>query len=176
MSFCLSDKFFAYAKEFSEMNKASRFEGLYSHLIVSRYRHSTGSSTVAPGTAPNFAEFVEYLIDTDVSQFNEHWYPVYLMCLPCRYNYSVVSSVETLASDSADILRHLSKIITKTNKSSLPRLHAAKGETPNKTQNKAEHYFSQITKQQVKKLYDKYFFDFELFGYDIEPYLSYAKS
>ena len=41
--------------------------------------------------------------------------------------------------------------------------------------NRSQEYFSTLNKQQVTDLYYKYQYDFELFNYDIEPYLSYAK-
>ena len=44
-----------------------------------------------------------------------------------------------------------------------------------KKPNRSQEYFSTLTKKQVTDLYFKYRHDFELFNYDIEPYLSYAQ-
>ena len=32
------------------------------------------------GEVPSFVEFVRYLINTDVNNYNIHWKPLYLMC------------------------------------------------------------------------------------------------
>lgn len=37
-----------------------------------------------------------------------------------------------------------------------------------------QKYFSQITKKNVREVYAKYELDHELFGYDVEPFLSLA--
>lgn len=38
----------------------------------------------------------------------------------------------------------------------------------------SKRYFSQLTKQEVKRLYEKYQLDFELFDYKVDDYLKYA--
>lgn len=38
----------------------------------------------------------------------------------------------------------------------------------------SKRYFSQLSKQEVKRLYEKYKLDFELFDYKIDDYLQYA--
>jgi len=38
----------------------------------------------------------------------------------------------------------------------------------------SKRYFSQLTKQEVKGLYEKYQLDFELFDYKVDDYLKYA--
>ena len=40
----------------------------------------------------------------------------------------------------------------------------------------SKRYFSQLSKEEVKKLYELYQLDFELFDYDYEKYLEYAGS
>lgn len=39
----------------------------------------------------------------------------------------------------------------------------------------ASNYYSQLTKEQVRLLYNKFRLDFEMFGYSMEPYVTYAK-
>jgi hypothetical protein len=38
----------------------------------------------------------------------------------------------------------------------------------------SKRYFSQLSKQEVKRLYEKYKLDFELFDYKVDDYLQYA--
>ena len=41
---------------------------------------------------------------------------------------------------------------------------------------KSTIYFSKLTKNQIRQLYQIYKLDFEMFDYSIEPYLSYAEN
>ena len=50
--------------------------------------------------APTFSEFVSYLLDTEVEDYNEHWLPYYLLCTPCHLNYTVIAKTEDIKEDS----------------------------------------------------------------------------
>ena len=50
--------------------------------------------------APTFPEFVDWLLDTEVERYNEHWLPYYLLCTPCHLNYTVIAKTEAIAEDS----------------------------------------------------------------------------
>ena len=41
----------------------------------------------------------------DVLEYNEHWLPYYLHCLPCHLNYTMVAKTETLPFDSQQIMQ-----------------------------------------------------------------------
>ena len=49
---------------------------------------------------PTFSEFVDYLLATEVEEYNEHWLPYYLLCTPCNINYTVIAKTEHIADDS----------------------------------------------------------------------------
>ena len=49
---------------------------------------------------PTFSEFVDYLLDTEVEGYNEHWLPYYLLCTPCHLNYTVIAKTEDIQEDS----------------------------------------------------------------------------
>ena len=49
---------------------------------------------------PTFSEFVDYLLETEVEDYNEHWLPFYLLCTPCHLNYSVIAKTEDIQEDS----------------------------------------------------------------------------
>ena len=57
--------------------------------------------------APTFPEFVDYVLDTDVESYNEHWVPYYLLCTPCHLNYTVIAKTESIGDDSRLINKHL---------------------------------------------------------------------
>ena len=116
------------------------------------------------GIEPTFPEFVQYLIDTDLANYaDDHWIPYYLYCTPCSVRYNAVAKFETIRPDQEYILKmggiaHLIKSKWR---------HMTKGK-PTKTV--AKKYFSTITIEQARKLYEKYKFDFELFDYSPENY------
>ena len=60
--------------------------------------------------------------------------------------------------------------------SSAQREHLAKVHQTGRvsSSSSSREYFSQLNKEQVKALYDKYEIDMEMFQYVIEPYLSFA--
>ena len=56
-------------------------------------------------------------------------------------------------------------------KDTLAKIHQTGKKTSSAS---SREFFSQLNKEQVKGLYDKYEIDMEMFNYVIEPYLSYA--
>ena len=44
---------------------------------------------------PSFVEFVEYLIKTPVTKYDEHWRPQFLLCPPCHFKFDVIVKMET---------------------------------------------------------------------------------
>lgn len=113
----------------------------------------------------SFRKFVDRLIQTKVSKYGRHFMPYTRMCLPCQVNYDFVGKMEYLDRDRTALYNRIgfgppSDIQLNSRNSSL---NVAK-------------LFSQLTKDQVRKLYDKYFYDFEIFGYSREPYFTYTTS
>ena len=104
-----------------------------------------------------------------VDHSDDHWIPYYLYCTPCLLNYDIIAKVETMLRDQVYVIKvaGLQGLIK-------PRwqhkTYHEKGEDISK------RYFSQLSKEEVKKLYELYQLDFELFDYDYEKYLEYAGS
>jgi hypothetical protein len=115
-----------------------------------------------------FLLFFRYLIDVDVVLYSDdHWIPFYLFCTPCLLNYDIIAKVETMLRDQVYIIRaaRLQGLIR-------PRWRHKTYQEEGKDASK--RYFSQLSKQEVKRLYEKYKLDFELFDYKIDDYLQYA--
>ena len=73
--------------------------------------------------APTFKEFVSFLVNTpvtqwqdmicqicimvcvQVSEYDPHWRPMYVQCLPCHISYSVIARMESLGRDSQYVLQ-----------------------------------------------------------------------
>lgn len=117
---------------------------------------------------PKFEEFVRYLIDTDLLNYSDdHWIPYNAYCTPCLVRYDFVAKVETLTEDQLFFIHSLNlpSWVTPTRRHSSPK----------KSSNISKDYYSQITKTQINKLYEKFKLDFEMFNYSVNPYLQYAR-
>lgn len=86
------------------------------------------------------------------------------LCAPCEINYNVIGHHETLEEDAPYILRKagIDKLVT------YP--HIPPGIT-HYNQSKVEYYFSTVSKRDIKRLYERYEVDFELFGYKEPSFL-----
>ncbi|XP_076249283.1 carbohydrate sulfotransferase 11 [Calliopsis andreniformis] len=117
------------------------------------------------GNEPTFREFVKYLIDTDLASYgDDHWMPYYLYCTPCAVDYDIVAKVETMWRDQIYTIHKLSlqEVIK-------PRWRHSSGHT-----NASRIYFSQLNRELVEKLYEKFKLDFHLFDYSPDVYYEYA--
>jgi len=122
---------------------------------------------------PSFVEFVEYLIETPISQYDEHWKPQFMLCPPCNFRFDVIVKMETFERDTNFILsqRDLTDVI------SLSKKHSSvsnSGKSDASTKNKSKELFSQLSKNMVKALHEKYRVDFDMFEYDVNEYLEQA--
>ncbi|XP_040072774.3 carbohydrate sulfotransferase 11-like [Ixodes scapularis] len=110
-----------------------------------------------------FPEFIDYVLNQTVNQMNSHWAPYYVMCQPCTVKYEVVGKLETASRDFALFLEALDvrpEDIPQENKSG-----------DNVLRKSAREFFKELTFHQVMRLYERFFFDFEMFGYDFKDYL-----
>ena len=55
---------------------------------------------------PSFKHFVNYLIETDVQDYNDHWMPIWLHCHLCsnHTDFNFVGSLENAKEDSKFIM------------------------------------------------------------------------
>ncbi|CAL4168877.1 unnamed protein product, partial [Meganyctiphanes norvegica] len=116
---------------------------------------------------PTFREFIQYLLDTDVEIYDEHWRPMNLLCTPCHAKFDIIAKMETLPIDAEFVLYHRG-IGDKVN---IKWSHKTDSKM---TSDVAVEYFSQLTQSEVKQLYYKYLVDFLMFEYDFEPYIKLA--
>jgi len=117
---------------------------------------------------PSFVEFVEYLVGTPVSKYDEHWRPMFLLCPPCHFKFDVIVKMETFDRDTEFILsqRNLETEV------SLRKKHSSTQSQD--SQDEARKLFSQLSKHMVRALYDKYRLDFQMFDYDIKDFIKFA--
>ncbi|KAI3366300.1 hypothetical protein L3Q82_009769, partial [Scortum barcoo] len=155
--------------------KNPRFEPWYKHdiapAIIRKYRKSHRDSDRA-ASGLHFEDFVRYLGDAEGRhrmdrQFGEHiihWVTYADLCAPCEIHYSVVGHHETLEQDAPYILKA----------AGIDQLVSYPAIPPGITRynrTKVEHYFSGISKRDIKRLYARYQGDFHLFGYPSPDFL-----
>ena len=80
------------------MQKAENFYKWYGQTIIEKYRkvRPTDSKYLK---APTFREFVEFLVDLDIRDYNEHWLPYHMLCLACHLKYDIIAHTETMNMD-----------------------------------------------------------------------------
>lgn len=155
--------------------KNPRFEPWYKHdiapAIIRKYRKSHRDSDHS-ASGLHFEDFVRYLGDVEGRrrmdrQFGEHiihWVTYADLCAPCEIHYSAVGHHETLEQDAPYILKA----------AGIDQLVSYPAIPPGITRynrTKVEHYFSGISKRDVRRLYARYQGDFQLFGYPSPDFL-----
>lgn len=155
--------------------KNPRFEPWYKHdiapAIIWKYRKIHRNNDL-DASGLHFEDFVRYLGDVEGHrrmdrQFGEHiihWVTYTELCAPCTINYSVVGHHETLEKDAPYILKAAGIDALVTYPAIPPGITRY-----NRT--KVEHYFSGISKRDVRRLYARYQGDFHLFGYPSPDFL-----
>jgi len=124
---------------------------------------------------PSFPEFVTWLIkdrtgkdDTPASWEKDNtWTPYYTVCPVCDLDFSVLK----LDGDRDEIQQFIEKKKLNIKRSS--SVHTKGG--ARHSADKADKYFSELTKSQVDQLYRIFIRDFQLFGYSPKEYLDLAK-
>ena len=135
---------------------------MYGRTILAGYRRAAPADPKY-AAAPTFREFVEYLVELPIDQFDAHWKPVYLQCLPCHLQYRVVGRLDTLARDSAYVLAAIGV------PARLPHSHGTRG----KTEDTARRHYSTLTPALLDRLYHIYRPDFLLYNYTMDAYRAY---
>lgn len=128
----------------------------------SAYVYSHYSFKISGGRRPSFSQFVDYLLREPVDKYNDHWVPYWLHCHLCQVEYDVVGYMETLQEDMAFIAETTGLASTNI---SLPWANKRSS-----GQQDSLRYFRQVDLARTRGLYHIYRLDFEMFGYDVEPY------
>lgn len=107
-----------------------------------------------------FWEFVQWVIDTDPDDMNEHWQPMYKLCSLCTRSYKYILKFENLVLETQHLL-HLLDI-----ESIIPPTQwNHPGHTAKENLVLTQMYFEEISPQDIEELFDIYEIDFKLFDY-----------
>ena len=97
------------------------------------------------------------------AHFEHYW----KRCDLCRLNYDIIGKMDTFNSDSKYIME---KIRMNTTKAHIDEIHnVSSGES---SEDLAKKLFANLSKKLVKKLYELYKIDFEMFDYDYKQFLT----
>ena len=105
---------------------------------------------------PSFQQFVQVLLATEVTSYNQHWVPYYIQCTPCIANLSGVARLER-REEVEYVLGQAG---------GLGKLEW-RNKTPGKKDEKSvTEYFQTLQCDEVRGLIKKFWLDFVLFEYD----------
>ncbi|XP_042890743.1 carbohydrate sulfotransferase 11-like [Penaeus japonicus] len=119
---------------------------------------------------PTFPEFVDYLLEERAKGRppNEHWAPYHAFCSPCQVHLDYVLRLESLPEEEAFLIETVAGL---SNVLQPCKLHSSHTDYIAVT----KHYFSQLSQEKLRRLYDIYKPDFDIFGYDETPYFDGGK-
>ncbi|KAL7647442.1 UNVERIFIED_CONTAM: hypothetical protein RMT77_001038 [Armadillidium vulgare] len=146
----------AYRNKFeSYANSSNKFKLDYGPQIIEGFKM---------GNPIPFKKFVEYVLKAskDNKPLNEHWATYNDLCHPCFLRYNYIGYYESLVEDAENIL----DVIGAPEDMHFPSQNTAH------TAEIVEKYFSYLSNEQIKGLFDLYNNDFVLFGYNktIKPF------
>ena len=102
---------------------------------------------------------MQYLLDTPVKSFNEHWASVSSLCFPCHIAYDFIGKYELLNDDVTLLLKEMSS----DDYVSFPKRNGSYNyET---TEDIMMEYFRRVPRQFLNPLWKVYHQDCILFGY-----------
>ncbi len=129
---------------------------------------------------PSWPEFVELLLTNPSSKLwrhavtsaGDHWEPYWRHCAVCHDSLrpAVIFKMEEMKQDLKRYLRSIG--LDERLSERFPHLLEASG---GHTSTLVQRYYGLLSKRQVRDLYELYKVDHELFGYDPEVFIAYAR-
>ena len=140
------------------------------HPIMNSVHSSQSKQRKLGSRWPTFPEFVDFLLAEAKAGANldMHWTPITNFCTPCQVKFDVIAKFETLDEDQRYLIERaaLENVIKPEHKNS--------GKGKNTNEMLISHY-AQLTKSQVKGLYEVFKYDFELFDYSPDEFVNVAQ-
>jgi len=146
----------AFRNKLEDRTKSHDGEYFYKTYSKQIIKYSRGSWNLHE-PEPTFAEFIHFLINTDIEQYDEHWQPVALRCRMCQLQYSHILHYENLAEEWPQFLQNIGL------NQNLELPWENKGAASS-----LKNYFDIISQHEKDQLYSKFEADFKMFGYTVE--------
>jgi hypothetical protein len=135
------------------------FERIYGRYIIRKFR-----TNISQNKRISFKEFINYILDGKAEVMNTHWQMYDDLCKPCLVGYDFIGYLEDIGQDSNDVL----KILGLSNRVAFPVNISSKYDIPSSVLTR--NYFSKLPRSYKERLYDRYRYDFEMFGYSNPKY------
>lgn len=115
---------------------------------------------------PTFPEFVDYLLNTDIEKYDEHWKPISLQCNMCEFDFDYIIQYENFKEEIDVFVEMLQE------SGRLPLRFHLKWENRGGTDREAAaKYLNLVSRDKLWLLYEKYRHDFLYFGYTTDGYI-----
>ena len=121
------------------------------------------------GVIPTFSEFIDYVLKETQGLVSPRdwkgimtWKSYYAKCLPCDVKFDVIMKLETHTEDEK-------WLINTRNLTQLSRVRDWRHLSSSKTVR--ENLISQLSREQLDRIYQNYKVDFEMFNYTMDKYL-----
>lgn len=111
----------------------------------------------------SWPQFVQHMLEIPKERWNKHWAPIHILCPPC-IRYDVIARMETFVDDSKYIIH----------RAGLSNILQVPWENKQRVGSSFERnlsFYRMLSVEQVQALVNIYRLDFELYGYDPEPFL-----
>ncbi len=157
----------AYRNKYADIKvyRKDTYFHLFSKKIMKKYRKNPSDVELKTGENITWHEWVQYLTDPqERSGFDDHWQEIYQMCSPCKIHYDYIGKLETVNDDAKYMLTSLEL----DEKVSYP---ARANSHPTNSSQTYDKFFGELTLDKLKKLWNVYHLDFELFGYPKPDFL-----
>ncbi|RXG69990.1 Carbohydrate sulfotransferase 11 [Armadillidium vulgare] len=148
----------------------------YIKKIITNYRQKSNNSPQDTDTKsvrevrketeyeePTFEEFINYLLDINVQNFDDHWKPISIICHICSFNYDYVLKYEYFQQEIQALIQHFKDTGYLPQRFKIPWDNKVKNRT--KTKDRIKKYFRTLSKEKIESLYNIYKTDFLYFDY-----------
>ena len=120
---------------------------------------------------PSFEEFIEYLLVTEISSYDEHWKPISLLCNVCYFQYDFYLKFENFGPEFNELVTYLKTTKQLPTNYQIYYLNSQSKINNSSSLDIAKSYMNRLPKSKVKILYEKYKQDFKFFDYSLNDFL-----
>jgi len=141
----------AFKNKLENRNRHKDGEFFYRHRSNHIIKFTRGSwNRTSP--EPKFEEFIEYVINNDPKSYDIHWRPISKLCSLCKIPFTHILKFENLIKEWPMFL----------SSTGLPFIDLPGGRTGS-----LRSYYSNISEDSIRKLYNIFIEDFKIFGYSL---------
>ena len=152
------------------MNSPGGFN-IYRKIIIEEgFENRHEELKLHPEWMVSFSGFLNFVVNYKTDGPRDiHWTPMTELCGPCSINYDYITSLETISED----IKTISKQLKLPENTQFPEMNKKAGLTfQSQSVKLAKIYFEKgISREILKKVYDMFFLDFELFGYSYVEFM-----